>query len=187
MSLHTVCCEMPVEIGLMSDLCLQILHENVRTPLCIVWCVFRLERWANFFLQILHEKGRFLVCTLRWMLRLERWLNFFLHNSHSYGRPPLCILVWSFTLERRVKLFFHTWHGKRRSRSIVGATELHFSVNDGAPVSQRDIISLPLVLKWLDRLFLRENCFLHISQESKLTSLCLPDNSEHSSPNSRLL
>jgi hypothetical protein len=161
---------------------LHTLQEKGRSPPCNIICVFRLDLWVKFFSHILQEKGLSPVCILRCLFRLERWVNCFLHTSHEKGLSPVCTLVCLRTSLRLVKLFLHTSHEKRRSGPLNPFTALLLWLNDVTHVSQRDNISLLLVLSWPGVLLLRENAFLHVSQESKLSSLCKSENSALCSP-----
>jgi hypothetical protein len=158
------------------------LQENGRPPLCNLIWVLRLERWVNFFSHIMQEYGCSPVCVLRCMFRLERWVNCFLHTSHEKGLSPVCTLVCLCSSLRKAKLLLHTSHEKRRSVPLNPVTELRLWLTDVTHVSQRDNISLLLALSWPGVFLLRENAFLYVSQESKLSSLCNSDNSALSSP-----
>jgi hypothetical protein len=117
------------------------------------------------------------VCILRCLFKLELWVNFFLHILQEKGLSLVCTLVCISRFKRSVKSFLHTLHMKGFLRPLILCISLPLGVNDGKHVSQPVNISLSRSLVWRDRLFVRENVFLHISHELDLSSLCVSDNS----------
>jgi hypothetical protein len=105
-SSSTVNSEMPLHGRSRVIILLHILHENSRSPLCTLWCMFRLERWVNRFLHTSQENGLPALCTLRCLINSARWVNSFLHTSHKNDRSPDESLGQS--VERTVPYTFRT-------------------------------------------------------------------------------
>lgn len=162
------------------------MHTELCSPVCaILWDVWldqSAERNTPYTLRT--KEVVFRCVLLRCMFSFESWADVFLHTSHEMGRSPLCTLLWVSGLVRLVKFLLHILHEKNRPGHLKCRTALCLWVNDVTHISKRETFSLLLPLACPDKLFLRENVFLHISHESKYSSLHTSVNSALCSPRS---